>query len=1123
MENFRLERPAALHGYVGSQNKVQVSTLSGSVSNVTIALPLATALFYGSVLDSLNNPLTGVVAVYASDNNGLYEGDGYTDTNGNYAVGTVGGLGGGDTWQVQIDNSSSYPNYVFSQPAFEQNGGTNLSVGQAVQANFTATLASNSISGSLTDNSGNALANIGIFANTTNGGNQNVDTDSNGNYSMNVANGTWTVNVNSGGGNNSLSSTTYLPPPNQTVVVANSNVTQLNFVAVLASNSISGSLKDNSGTAIANVGIYAYATISNVNYNQNVNTDNNGNYSLGVINGSWTVGVNSCSDCGGGSLPSNYLTPTNQNQTVVISNNNPTLNFIAILATNVISGNVQYNGTNVAGVGVSANLINNNNVQAYVDTDSNGNYSLYVNNGSWSVSVNCQGGNDSLAGILNSDNFACPDGTNVTIANDSVSGVNFNVQSDTTLLSGRVVDDGGNPVANMNVFASSTNGGGNPFQATTDSGGNFNMGIDGGSYTIQLNNDTNSGFPALGLVGPSVPVSVTDGVNISNFILVAPRVTGTIQVQVNGSNSLGLSGIRVSANLVIGITNYSTSGQDSTGNSGAAAMRVCNGTWTVSLNGNDVTSAGYPVPAAQNATISNNTNTLTFNLSNGGGSPLQVTTGSLPNGVESVFYSAQIQVIGGVPFTNGFPYNASLFSGSYPPGLTLSQGTYSNSSAYFVLSGTPTNSGTYPFDVVVSDSMGNQATNSYAITIAPSYSIVVIASPGNGGNVSGSGTFVAGSTNTVTATANSGYLFTDWTVSNTVVSASSNYTFVLNNNVTIVANFVQGYTLAVTASPPNGGNVSGGGTFLAGSTNIVTATANGSYLFTNWTVSNIVVSISSNYIVILTNNETIVANFLPLNTIAVSASPTNGGIVSGGGTFVSGTTNMVTAAANGNYAFIDWTSNGVVVSSSNDYAFTLNSNVALVAHFLPLYTLSVSGSPTNGGMVGGGGTFVSGTTNTVTATATNGFIFTNWTVSNIVVSTSSNYNVVLTNNETIVANFLPLYTITVGVSPPGDGTAGGGGTFVSGTTNTVTATATNGFIFTGWTVSNVVVSALATTPLRSATMSPWSQTSCPAARSQLAPRPPTVARSALPGHSRSALRTPSWPCPPTAMYLPTGP
>ena len=55
--------------------------------------------------------------------------------------------------------------------------------------------------------------------------------------------------------------------------------------------------------------------------------------------------------------------------------------------------------------------------------------------------------------------------------------------------------------------------------------------------------------------------------------------------------------------------------------------------------------------------------------------------------------------------------------------------------------------------------------------------------------MSGSGTFTAGTTRTVTANANGGFAFAKWTENGTVVSTAANYTFALSGNRNLVANF----------------------------------------------------------------------------------------------------------------------------------------------------------------------------------------------------------------------------------------------------------------------------------------------------------------------------------------------
>jgi kumamolisin len=101
-------------------------------------------------------------------------------------------------------------------------------------------------------------------------------------------------------------------------------------------------------------------------------------------------------------------------------------------------------------------------------------------------------------------------------------------------------------------------------------------------------------------------------------------------------------------------------------------------------------------------------------------------------------------------------------------------------------------------------------------------------------------------------------------------------------------------------------------------------------------------SATGNIYVADAGNNTIRAGTLPAipATITVSASPTNGGTVTGGGTFNVGTSQTVVAAANSGYTFSKWTQNGSVVSTSASYTFTVTASAALVANFVapPAFT-----------------------------------------------------------------------------------------------------------------------------------------------------------------------------------------
>lgn len=302
--------------------------------------------------------------------------------------------------------------------------------------------------------------------------------------------------------------------------------------------------------------------------------------------------------------------------------------------------------------------------------------------------------------------------------------------------------------------------------------------------------------------------------------------------------------------------------------------------------------------------------------------------------------------------------------------------------------------------------------NIQTVAIAPSaYTIAVTANPSNAGSVTGGGTYNQGQSCTVTATANTGYTFTNWTENGNVVSSNASYTFNVEGNRSLVANFTAiTYTITVSANPSNSGTTSGGGTYNHGQSCTVIATSTDGYTFMNWTENGTVVSTDANYTFVVTSNRSLVANFeeqLPdTYNINVSPNPNIGGTVTGGGTYAGGQQCTVTANANTGYTFINWTENGEVVTTNASYTFIVEGNRTLVANFtLNNYTISVTADPTDGGMVTGAGNYVHGTTCTLTATANENYEFINWTKDGVEVSTEVTFTFIVTASEAYVAHF----------------------------------------------------------------------------------------------------------------------
>ena len=78
----------------------------------------------------------------------------------------------------------------------------------------------------------------------------------------------------------------------------------------------------------------------------------------------------------------------------------------------------------------------------------------------------------------------------------------------------------------------------------------------------------------------------------------------------------------------------------------------------------------------------------------------------------------------------------------------------------------------------------------------------------------------------------------------------------------------------------------------------------------------------------------------PVN-ITVSADPSNGGTVSGGGEYAFGETCTVTATPNSGYTFMGWIENETVVSSELEYSFTAINDRDLVASFAHMTAIEI--------------------------------------------------------------------------------------------------------------------------------------------------------------------------------------
>lgn len=306
------------------------------------------------------------------------------------------------------------------------------------------------------------------------------------------------------------------------------------------------------------------------------------------------------------------------------------------------------------------------------------------------------------------------------------------------------------------------------------------------------------------------------------------------------------------------------------------------------------------------------------------------------------------------------------------------------------------------------------------------------------GMTSGSGSYERNSFVTVSAIAPNGYKFVKWTENRKVVSTKPNYTFIINSDRELVANFEENTHIVTTSVNPTGaGTTTGSGTYTRGDSVTVNATANLGYNFVNWTENGNEVSTNPQYTFTITNNRNLIANFEEViykYKISVCQYDTINDV----GTILSfANSEEMTTPNPGEYTCkYNDTENGKINITANEiqgYEFKAwkineyNENditspaqkfqpdtqidiTSKLLHYIARYEIktfnvNVESSYEDEGTVSGGGLYNYNTPVTIKAVAKDGYEFVNWTENGEIISTNTQYTFTVTENRNFVANF----------------------------------------------------------------------------------------------------------------------
>lgn len=265
------------------------------------------------------------------------------------------------------------------------------------------------------------------------------------------------------------------------------------------------------------------------------------------------------------------------------------------------------------------------------------------------------------------------------------------------------------------------------------------------------------------------------------------------------------------------------------------------------------------------------------------------------------------------------------------------------------------------------------------------YIISASPNPSSGGSITGAGTYMNGQTCTLAAAANEGYTFGSWSENGTTVSTDATYSFTVDSDRTLVANFA---AVGNHWTPENTGNYS----LTMALTGIVQIDGveqysdqlevgafcgdecRGSQMASEFFLTNrylVMLSIVGEIDDVLTfklydhglaqeldltspNPVTFIndgygtpiepyeLNFISIVEINALSVPEGAGTIVGSGSYTKGTTCTLIAEANAGFQFENWTLDGVVVSTDTTYEFTVTQEASYIAHFQYVHTQALS-------------------------------------------------------------------------------------------------------------------------------------------------------------------------------------
>lgn len=166
------------------------------------------------------------------------------------------------------------------------------------------------------------------------------------------------------------------------------------------------------------------------------------------------------------------------------------------------------------------------------------------------------------------------------------------------------------------------------------------------------------------------------------------------------------------------------------------------------------------------------------------------------------------------------------------------------------------------------------------------YSLNLQCNNQSAGVVDGCGQYTPGETVTISAIAFPGYHFVSWIENDMIVSEEEVFTIKLNSNRNLSATFVKVYEIISQSASPEMGSAAGTGVYPEGSMVTLMATPNAGFAFKGWSENDEIISLSTEFTIIINQSRNLTALFesnvgiaeIKTSDMQIYPNPTHGNI-----------------------------------------------------------------------------------------------------------------------------------------------------------------------------------------------------------------------------------------------------